>query len=307
MHLVGEGLAQILQHLRLVEIGDAPQILGIQLGIEFDALVLLLGLQDFLEQGVLHAQHDVRIHLDEAAIAVIGEARIAGELGQARDRGFGEAEIEDGVHHPGHGDPRARAHRDQQRIFRIAQPGAGATGHLFQRRLDGRLQVVRIGFAMGGVIGADLGGDGEAGRHRQAQIAHLGQVRALAAEQILHLRAAFRAAVTEGIDPLRHVQIRILQPNVVAGGGRHLGRPKTTKSRGSCQTAIGSGNGPGRPRREKMGAGSGRPEFFQKNAFAPLKRDAANPIWAISTQLRADGRDGKFRRGNVLRHSPPSP
>ena len=36
--------------------------------------------------------------------------------------------------------------------------------------------------------GADLGGDGEARRDRQAEIAHLGEVGALAAEQRLHRR-----------------------------------------------------------------------------------------------------------------------
>ena len=57
---------------------------------------------------------------------------------------------------------------------------------------------------MRGEIGADFRGDGEAGRHRQAQIAHFGQVRALAAEQILHLRAAFRRTAAKGINPFRH-------------------------------------------------------------------------------------------------------
>ena len=86
VHVVREGLAQFLLNLRLVEIGDALQIVRVQLGVEFDALVFLLGLEDLLEQRMLHAQHDIGIHLDEAAIAVIGKARIAGELGQARHR-----------------------------------------------------------------------------------------------------------------------------------------------------------------------------------------------------------------------------
>ncbi len=51
------------------------EIVGIEIGVQLDALVVLLVVQDFLEQGMLDAQHDVGIHLDEAAIAVIGEAR----------------------------------------------------------------------------------------------------------------------------------------------------------------------------------------------------------------------------------------
>ena len=49
------------------------------------------------------------------------------------------------------------------------------------------LKVLRIGLAVGVVVGADLGGDGEAGRHRQAEIGHLGEAGALAAEQVAHL------------------------------------------------------------------------------------------------------------------------
>ena len=50
---------------------------------------------------------------------------------------------------------------------------------------------------LGGVVavivvegGADLGGDGEAGGHRQVDAGHLGQVGALAAEEVAHLGPA---------------------------------------------------------------------------------------------------------------------
>jgi len=39
-------------------------------------------------------------------------------------------------------------------------------------------------------MGADLGGDGEAGGHRQADAAHFSEVRAFAAEQRLHRAVA---------------------------------------------------------------------------------------------------------------------
>jgi hypothetical protein len=66
--------------------------------------------------GVVEAQHHVRIHLDEAAVAVPGEARVAGQGGKALDRLVVEAEVEHGVHHARHGDAGARADRDQQRV-----------------------------------------------------------------------------------------------------------------------------------------------------------------------------------------------
>ena len=71
-------------------------------------------------------EHDVGIHLDEAAIAVEREAAVAGEFGEAFGGLVVEAEIEDGVHHAGHGGAAARADGDQQRIGRVAEFLAGA-------------------------------------------------------------------------------------------------------------------------------------------------------------------------------------
>src|SRR3546814_17905276 len=47
-------------------------------------------------------------------------------------------------------------------------------------------------------------GEGDAGRHRQAQIAHLGEIGPLAAEQFAHVCPALGLAVAEAVDPLRH-------------------------------------------------------------------------------------------------------
>src|SRR5215471_5610366 len=51
-------------------------------------------------------------------------------------------------------------------------------------------------------ITAHFGRNGETGRNRQAQTRHLGEIGALAAEQIAHLSSALRLAAAEGIDPL---------------------------------------------------------------------------------------------------------
>jgi UDP:flavonoid glycosyltransferase YjiC (YdhE family) len=66
---------------------------------------------------MLEAEHHVEYICDEAAIAVIGEAAVAGRASaSAFDRLVVEAEIEHGVHHARHRGARAGAHRDQQRI-----------------------------------------------------------------------------------------------------------------------------------------------------------------------------------------------
>src|SRR5450759_1556966 len=72
---------------------------------------------------------------------------------------------------------------------------------LRQRFLDLGAQVFRILLVVRVIVGAELGGDGEAGRHRQAEIGHFGQAGALAAQQIAHGSLALGAAVAEAVDP----------------------------------------------------------------------------------------------------------
>src|SRR5947208_14588635 len=52
-------------------------------------------------------------------------------------------------------------------------------------------------------MGADLGRDRKARRHRQAEIGHLGETGALAAEQIAHLAPPLGGAAAKTIDPFR--------------------------------------------------------------------------------------------------------
>ena len=63
-----------------------------------------------------------------------------------------------------------------------------------------RLEFLGIGPLVGVEVGADLGGDGEAGRHGQTDAGHLGEVRALAAEERLHGAVAVGFFVAPGVD-----------------------------------------------------------------------------------------------------------
>ena len=55
------------------------------------------------------------------------------------------------------------------------------------------------------VIGANFGGEGEAGGHGQTDVGHFGEVGALAAQKILHVGPAFRLARAEEIDVFAHL------------------------------------------------------------------------------------------------------
>ena len=77
-----------------------------------------------VEGVALDAEHDAAVHRDEPAVGVVGEALVAGALGQALDAVVVEAEVEDGVHHPGHGELGPRPHAHEQRVVRVAELAA---------------------------------------------------------------------------------------------------------------------------------------------------------------------------------------
>ena len=91
-----------------------------------------------------------------------------------------------------------------KRIGVVAEPMTSLPAHARQGRIDLLGKVGGIGFPVLVEIAADFGGDGEAGRDRQAERRHLRQIGALAAEQSLHLAAAIGLFRAEGIDPFRH-------------------------------------------------------------------------------------------------------
>ena len=121
--------------------------------------------------------------------ANLAEMTNLGLPGESLDAAVVEADVEDGLHHAGHGELGARAHRDEQRVVGVAEGAA-------HDRLQGRQVLVdlarqALGQVTGGEIGAaGLGRDGEPGGHRQPQASHLGEVGALPSEQVLLLLAA---------------------------------------------------------------------------------------------------------------------
>ena len=190
------------------------------------------------------AEHHVGIHGDEAAVRVVGEAPIPGFVRHRLHRRVVESEIEHGVHHARHRRARPRAHRDQQRIVAVAESLAGGAADLRERGGNLPAQAFRVGLVVLVVISADLGGDGEAWRHRQAEIRHLGKACALAAEEVAHIGAAFRFPVAEAVHPLRFARRFLARRRSSAGhkpapGGRAGGcfvQSATTRRHGHGTT-----------------------------------------------------------------------
>ena len=186
----------------LVFVDHFLQRLGVEVGVELGFLLLLLGVEDLVERGFRDVQHHVAEHLDQAAVGIGGEARIVAAFRQGLDTLIVEAEIQDGVHHAGHGELRAGAHAYQQRVLALAELLALQFLQAFKRGI--RLLVDFGGDGIGAhVLAARLGLDGKARRHGEIGVGHLGEASALAPKIILHLAVAIGFATAEEVDVLR--------------------------------------------------------------------------------------------------------
>jgi len=200
VHVLGEGLAPLLLDQALIGFDQRAQILRGQLGVEADAPIFLRDLQRFLERAMIQLEHDVGIHLDEAAIAVPGEAVVARNPRQSLDRLVVEAKVQHRVHHARHRYPRARADRNQQGIGRFAEPLARYCFDMGNALCNFCAQGIGEGATLLIITRAHGGRDGEAGRHRQADRGHTVKVRTLASKQVLVAIAAVGDAAPEPID-----------------------------------------------------------------------------------------------------------
>ena len=111
--VLGKRLLDVLLIDGLVAADQFLEVVGAQVGVELDASLFLEAFQLVLERLVLDAHRRGAEHVDQAAIAVVGEPRIAGLLRQPLDRGVGQAEVQDRVHHARHRQGRSRADADQ--------------------------------------------------------------------------------------------------------------------------------------------------------------------------------------------------
>ena len=173
------------------------EVVGIQLGVELDALSGLHLVDDDFEVVLWNFHNNVGVHLDEAAVGVISKALVVGHLGKAFDNLIVEAQVQDGVHHARHGSSGAGTDRNQQRVVLVAKLFAGQLLQLSQILKDLRLDFRADLLAVLIVLGAGLSGDGEALRNRHAQNGHLSKVGTLAAEQLTHLGVALGESINK--------------------------------------------------------------------------------------------------------------
>ena len=141
--------------------------------------------------ALLNSEHDIAIHLNEAAVAIPREALVLGGGGEGLNGLVVEAEVEDRIHHARHRVAGTGAHGHEEReAFGIAEFRAHDFFHVAHAGFHLGLEFLRIGLFVVVEISADLCGDRESGRHGEADAGHLGEVGSFAAEEGFHFSVA---------------------------------------------------------------------------------------------------------------------
>jgi len=188
--VIGELFTQLCLVDRL-ELGDhLLEHVHSQVGVATALGLSLVAVKDALELFAIDPLDDPAVHRDEPPVRVVRETIVI-RLGRKPLEGLRvQADIQHGVHHTGHRDASTRSHRDEQGVCRIAK--------LFPRLLfqDGHClfdlvpHAIRESFTCIIVGQAGLCCAGKAGGHGKSRVGHLGQTRALAAQQVSHILVA---------------------------------------------------------------------------------------------------------------------
>ena len=188
---------------RLVLFDQIPQVVFSEICVGRSARRHALRLQQMFEVVHRYAKHHARVHLDEPSVRVVGKPCVLALVSQCHHGSIVESEVENRFHHARHRDRRARSHRDEKRIFCVAEFLAG---NFFEPRyvaFDFGAESVGV-LTASQVLDAFAAGDGKARRNGNAQIRHLGEVRALAAEDVRHVERSLGSSVAEEEDRLSH-------------------------------------------------------------------------------------------------------
>ena len=184
--ILREGTAFVLLVDLLEGADQFLQVVSSQVHVVLDALGFLHLVDLDLEQALGNHHNDICKHLHETAVAVVCEAGVAGLLGQTFHSLIVQAQVQDGVHHAGHGLTGTGTDRDQQGVGVVAELLAGDLFQTLEMLEDVSGDIVIDLTAVCIVLGAGIRGDGEALGNRHTGSSHLCQTGTLAAQSIFH-------------------------------------------------------------------------------------------------------------------------
>ena len=147
-------------------------------------------LEHGVEAGRLDVEHGTSEHLEQTPIRVPRESLVASGRSQALDGAVVQSDVQDRLHHSGHRELRARPHRDQQWRLGVTQAASDLAFELSQVSADLFAKAL-WGSAQRAIGAAGVSGNREPGGYRKPQSCHLGQVGALAAQEVSIVLAAF--------------------------------------------------------------------------------------------------------------------
>ena len=197
------------------------QRLRVEIGVELGLLLFLLGVEHFIERRFFDVEHNIAEHLDQPPVGVGRKPWIVAAFGQSFRALVVQSQIENRVHHAGHGKFRARAHADQQGVLASAQLLPLQSFQLGQRLVHLPVDFFRRG-AASHELAASFGLDGESRRHGQAGVRHLGESSAFAAKHIFHLAVAVSLAAAEKVNVFGGGFFAFLRFNFGEGNRRHV-------------------------------------------------------------------------------------
>jgi len=134
----------------------------------------------------LHAHHHVAVHLQKAPIRIPCEARVVCFFCNDLHHLVVHPEVQDRVHHSGHGIAGTRAHGDEQRPLLVTEFFLDGLFNLGQRICYLSFQLERVAAFVIVKMTANFGGDCESRWHRQTDARHLVEICPFATEERFH-------------------------------------------------------------------------------------------------------------------------
>ena len=186
LRVLGEGMVFFAQIQYFILLNDFFKILGCQLRIKKAPILTLDAVKDGVELGLVHLHDNVREHLDEPSVAVIGEALIVRKLCKALHGFIIQPKIQNRVHHAGHGCARAGTDGNEEGIGRVAELFASVGLGFFERRKNLLDDLLRDLLPVGIVARTRFGRNRKTKGNRKPEPRHFREVCALSAEQIAH-------------------------------------------------------------------------------------------------------------------------